>query len=254
MVSTRHHPKSFPAPATSTGTSPSPPPDSPISVVVPSPQKRKANRSGTKQSDVTQHTYSHKIAPLLMIWLFVSLPLVTWDTGYMLMRPHTMPGGKLHSPIWTPYALYGTVDYIYGWPAWDNHVGFSAAQASLNAVENVMYIYYLITILGNGAQNFFAAETMGEFFVGSKSNTVSGPGVAKAVLLLFAATVMTLSKTVLYWLNEYFSGYSNIGHNTVYRLIVLWILPNGLWLIFPTYMIWVLGKEIVAHMDSVDAE
>lgn len=69
-----------------------------------------------------------------------------------------------------------------------------------------MYIYYLITILGNGAQNFFAAGTMGEFFVGSKSNTVSGPGVAKAVLLLFAATVMTLSKTVLYC--EYYSDMS----------------------------------------------
>lgn len=204
MASTRHHPKAFPAPATSTGSlnpdagSPSPPPDGSISVVVPSAQKRKATPSGDKKSDVTQHTYSHQIAPLLIIWLFVSLPLVTWDTGYMLMRPHTMPGGKWHSPIWTPYALYGTVDYVYGWPAWDNHVGFSAAQASLNAVEIVMYIYYLTAIIRNGAQDFFAARTLGEFLAGSKSNTVSGPGVAKAVLMLFAATVMTWSKTILY--------------------------------------------------------
>jgi len=167
-------------------------------MVDPKPHARRGNRSSTKKNEVTQHTYSHKIAPLLIIWLFVSLPLVTWDTGYMLMRPHTMPGGKLHSPIWTPYALYGTVDYVYGWPAWDSHVGFSAAQSSLNAVENVLYIYYLATIIRNGAQDFFKARTFGEFLVGSKSNTVSGPGVAKAVLVLFAAAVMTLSKSVLY--------------------------------------------------------
>ncbi|KIW15305.1 hypothetical protein PV08_05350 [Exophiala spinifera] len=165
-----------------------------------------------------------------------------------------MPGGKLHSPIWTPYALYGTVDYVYGWPAWDNHVGFSAAQSSLNAVENVLYIYYLVTIIRNGAQDLFKARTFGEFLVGSKSNTVSGPGVAKAVLVLFASTVMTLSKSVLYWLNEYFSGFANVGHNTAYRLIVLWMIPNGFWLVFPTYMVWILGKEIVAHMDPTEGQ
>jgi hypothetical protein len=53
-------------------------------------------------------------------------------------------------------------------------------------------------------------------------------------------------------LNEYFGGFANIGHNTPYRLIVLWIIPNGLWLLFPTYMIYVLGKEILANMDGAD--
>ncbi|KAJ9496887.1 hypothetical protein H2202_007664 [Exophiala xenobiotica] len=109
-----------------------------------------------------------------------------------------MPGGKLHSPIWTPYALYGTVDYVYGWPAWDNHVGFSAAQALLNAFETVMYIYYLAIIIKSGADKYFTARSIDEFFVGSGEKTVSGPGVARAVLVLFSSAVMTLSKTVLY--------------------------------------------------------
>lgn len=190
----------------------------------------------------------------------------------MLLRPHTMPGGKLHSPIWTLYALYGTVDYIYGWPAWDNHVGFSAAQASLNALETIMYIYYLTVVIKSGAEKYFRAQSIDEFFLGSSENTVSGPGVARAVLMLFSTAVMTLSKTVLYCeqpltafperietdrllqigLNEYFGGFANIGHNTPYRLIMLWIIPNGLWLLFPTYMIYVLGKEILANMDRAD--
>lgn len=51
-------------------------------------------------------------------------------------------------------------------------------------------------------------------------------------------------------LNEYFSGFAGIGHNTAWDLFWLWILPNGLWLIFPSYMLVVLGKELVAGLDG----
>ncbi len=54
-----------------------------------------------------------------------------------------MPGGALHLPLFRPYALYGTVDYIYGWPAWRARNGFTAAQAGLNVVETVGYLGYL---------------------------------------------------------------------------------------------------------------
>lgn len=43
----------------------------------------------------------------------------------------------------------------------------------------------------------------------------------------FAAVVMTLSKTVLYWLQEYFCGGCSVGHNNMVDLITLWIIPNG---------------------------
>jgi hypothetical protein len=109
-----------------------------------------------------------------------------------------MPGGKFHSPIWKLYALYGTVDYVYGWPAWNGHVGFTAAQASLNAVETAMYIYYFVAIYRNASGNLLTTRSMKAFFLGDDDNSVRGPGVAKAVLYLFSAAVMTLSKTVLY--------------------------------------------------------
>lgn len=43
----------------------------------------------------------------------------------------------------------------------------------------------------------------------------------------FAAAVMTLSKTVLYWAQEYYCGGCAVGHNTMKDLIVYWIIPNG---------------------------
>jgi hypothetical protein len=54
-------------------------------------------------------------------------------------------------------------------------------------------------------------------------------------------------------LNEYFSGFANIGHNSAFNLVLLWIIPNGLWLIFPVYIIYVLGAEILEAMDGTQA-
>ena len=151
-----------------------------------------------KTSRSNSYLYAHKVPPMLLVWLYVSLPLVLWDTSYVFLRPHSMPGGKYHSPIWKLYALYGTVDYVYGWPAYDSHVGFTAAQASLNVVETAMYFFYLAAIYVNGSGNFFQTRDVKSFFLGEERNSVSGPGVASGVLYLFSAAIMTLSKTVLY--------------------------------------------------------
>jgi hypothetical protein len=48
-----------------------------------------------------------------------------------------------------------------------------------------------------------------------------------APVIGFAAAVMTLSKTVLYWAVEFFCGGCSVGHNTTFDLIVYWIIPNG---------------------------
>lgn len=134
-----------------------------------------------------------------MAWLLISTPLVIWDTGYVLGRPHTMPGGRYHNPIWTPYALYGSVDYFYGWPQWEARNGFTAAQGTLNLVETAMYFYYLYVVFSGVAEGWrsgiidkiWREKTKGRM-------VVEGPNTAAAVVVLFAAFVMTLSKTVLY--------------------------------------------------------
>lgn len=117
-----------------------------------------------------------------------------------------MPGGSLHSPIWKPYALYGTIDYIYGFPAWDAKNGFTAAQAALNVVETVGYTVYLWimwtkgrreSVTGRGAPSKNTVGMLGE------ARVVRGTMAAWAVLIGFGTSLMTVSKTVLYC--EYFS-------------------------------------------------
>jgi hypothetical protein len=143
----------------------------------------------------------------MILWLLVSLPLVAWDTGYVMLRPLTMPGGSLHWPIYIPYGLYGKVDYIYGWKAFNEHNGFTAAQATMNIAESLLYIYYLYILLAKGRpsskQGQGAPEAGLVGFLAYK-RTVEGTPAALAVLVAYAGALMTLSKTLLYckWLAD----------------------------------------------------
>lgn len=125
-----------------------------------------------------------------------------------------MPGGWAHAPLWTPYELYGRVDHMYGFKQWNLGNGFTAAQGVLNIIESLMYLVYL------GIWYRAAAGVVGE------RRRIAGRAGALAVVVGLSASVMTVSKTVLYWLNEYFSGFDNIGHNKPWDLLILWIIPK----------------------------
>ncbi|KAL5612699.1 hypothetical protein BROUX41_004212 [Berkeleyomyces rouxiae] len=175
-------------------------------------------------------TFTHTPTRLTLLWLAISCAVVTWDFCYVFLRPHSMPGGTLHA-LWAPYALYAEVDYVYGRAAYEAGDGFAPAQSALNVVETLMYLVYL------------AAAYRG-------AGTLRGRCGKLALLVGFSAAVMTLSKTVLYWANEIFAGFHNIGHNDMGTIIFMWIIPNGLWLILPTYMVVVMGRDILSGMDN----
>ncbi|OXV06309.1 hypothetical protein Egran_05923 [Elaphomyces granulatus] len=238
MDSTRQHPLEF-SPASSASS---------------------ANASVQSSSSTTSspnRKWMHTPSAAVTSWLIVAIPVVLWDAGFVLLRPHSLPGGKLHSPIWTPYALYVTVDYIYGWPAFNARNGFTAAQAVLNLVETAGYVYYLFVVSRYAVTSTTAASRpshkkgrRGLLWFLFDDKVVAGGIGAAALLVAFGAAVMTLSKTVLYLLNEVFSGFHNVGHNSAGTLVVYWILPNGLWIIFPGYMVYVFGSEILAALQA----
>lgn len=175
MVSTR---------SSSRADSPSPPPP-------PSRASRASRSTREKPTATTRPTFRHAPTPWTLLWLGVSLPLVIWDTGYVLGRPHTMEGGFAHWPLWSPYKLYGEVDHVYGWKAVRDGSGFTAAQGLLNLVETAMYLWYLWLWRARGKEE---VTTPG----GSGRRVVSGRAGALAVVVGFSAAVMTLSKTILY--------------------------------------------------------
>lgn len=226
MVSTRHHPSDFPPPAT--------------------PSPNGAKQSTPSRSSGGGSSFAHTPPKVVLLWLLGSIPFVLWDTGYIMLRPHSMPGGWLHSPIWTPYALYGTVDYVYGWPAFNARNGFTAAQGFMNLIESACYVFYLWVAFRHGeiasSGGRKKAEKKGAVESLVQDRVVGGRLGALSLLVVFSAMTMTLSKTLLYCehqilnsaltmlihtgFNELFSGFGNIGHNDLASLIPLWIIPK----------------------------
>ncbi|ROV92342.1 hypothetical protein VSDG_07294 [Cytospora chrysosperma] len=202
---------------------------------------RKNALSRSKRHASPPSGWSHAPTTTTLAWLAFSLPLVIWDTGYVLGRPATMPGGWAHAPLWTPYELYGEVDHMYGFKQYNLGNGFTAAQGVLNAVETFMYLLYF-TIWYSNAGSLGVKES-------SSRRRIAGKPAALAVLVGFSASIMTVSKTLLYWLNEYFSGFDNIGHNKPMDLLLMWIIPNGAWIIVPSIMIYQLGSEIFSAIN-----
>ncbi|KAG6861172.1 hypothetical protein C0995_002979 [Termitomyces sp. Mi166 len=120
---------------------------------------------------------------------------------------------------------------MYGWPALEANNGFTNAQSLLNAIETVLNIVYLYLA-------YVAAWP-------------------PASLVALVSASMTLSKTILYWAQEYYCGFCSIGHNTTYDLIVYWIIPNGcgvtmdlrLWIVVPAFIIVRIGKDLVQSLN-----
>jgi hypothetical protein len=196
MVSTRNHPKQFPESPTKRSTSRSISPavlvptidaalDTPASttsstMAPPATPATVSRGRGRPRTTTAAAGWAHQPTLLTRIWLLVSLPLVLWDTGYVLGRPHTLPGGAWHAPLWMPYELYGRVDLIYSPAAYARGEGFTGAQGLLNVVETALYLVYAAMVYGKSAGG------------------VGGRRGGLAALVGFAAAVMTLSKTVLY--------------------------------------------------------
>ncbi|KAI4742064.1 hypothetical protein E4T50_07496 [Aureobasidium sp. EXF-12298] len=247
MVSTRNHPQEFPLQEPNDLT-----PQTPSRVNLSS----MALQNASSQRDNRQKSWSHTPSLLTLTWLAISLPLVIWDTFYVFLRPHSMPGGKYQKPLWVPYELYGQVDHVYGWPAYNSGNGFTAAQSAVNVIECVGYIYYLYLVYAHGRteKNVQGTGAPDKQKIGklAQSRTVYGEAGAKAAVLLYGVALMTLSKTVLYLmagLNEVFSGFANIGHNDASSIFFLWALPNGAWIALPTYLVYVSAKEILEGLQ-----
>ncbi|KAJ1028594.1 hypothetical protein NDA16_001760 [Ustilago loliicola] len=166
-------------------------------------------------------TALHRPRFLVSAWLFLSSFVVAWDVGYILLRPRSMLGGDLHW-IWSPYKLYMNIDYIYGLPSWDTKDGFPAAQSLMNVAESFLNLLYVYLV-----------------------HLKATPGsIAVAPIWGLVAVTMTFSKTVLYVLNDYCCGWCKTGHNDWNTLIFLYILPNGLWLLFPAIIGFIFVREL----------
>ncbi|KAF8628925.1 hypothetical protein AX15_003644 [Amanita polypyramis BW_CC] len=180
----------------------------------------------TTKALIKASTMAVKTYTWISLWFLISAPVIFWDVGYCFMRPRSMRGGDLHW-LWKPYSIYQDIDLVYGLPSLQDGDGFPNAQSLLNVIETLMNLAYVYL-----------------------AHVAEWPG---APLIGFSSAVMTLSKTVLYWTQEYYCNYCAVGHNTLENLIIYWIIPNGLWIVIPSLIVKRLGTDLAVSLIRTSA-
>jgi hypothetical protein len=74
-----------------------------------------------------------RVSGFITYWLLLSSLIVVWDAGFVLTRPHSMPGGKW-AHIWKPSELYITIDKMYG----NMEDKFVFTQSCFNVLEIII--------------------------------------------------------------------------------------------------------------------
>jgi hypothetical protein len=153
----------------------------------------------------------------ITVWFALSLPLIAWDVSFVLLRPLSMPGGRL-AFLWGPYAKYITVDLSYG----DLHNPFVRAQALMSVAELVLALFALWLAHGTKRR-------------------------ALGTLLVFTTASLTCAKTLLIFTIEAVSGLAHIGHNSLSDMTWLYFVPNGMWIVVPLLVARWTGKALLAR-------
>jgi hypothetical protein len=218
MVGTRSHPEDFPAtstesPAKRTTRASGSTTSSSVEMPPPSPQVSYPLTSNMKQvpiksqpsstSRTTPRTpnaqlWAHTPPAITLPWLSIGLPLVIWDTIYILGRPHTFAGGAIAWPLWIPYELYGRVDPVYSPESYYNGLGWTGAQALGNVFETLAYFFYIWIVVMHGRKEGKVPGVLGSLGALGEKRRVGGMWGAVANLVGYTTFMVTLAKTVLY--------------------------------------------------------
>lgn len=68
-------------------------------------------------------------------------------------------------------------------------------------------------------------------------------------VIAFAVTLLTSSKTILYFLQEYYCGWCNTAQNDRFTFWTVWVATNGTWIVVPTIAVLVLGAGLIKALS-----
>jgi len=190
--------------------------------------------------------WAHTPPAITLPWLAVGIPLVIWDTIYILGRPHTFAGGAIAWPLWIPYELYGRVDPVYSPESYYNGLGWTGAQALGNVFETLAYFFYMWIVVTHGRKVGKGEGVFGSMGPVGEKRRVEGMWGAVANLVGYTTFMVTLAKTVLYsrsWearlmvilllltcvcvvYNDAFMGFPVFRHNNWFNFIFVYAIPK----------------------------
>ncbi|KIM39356.1 hypothetical protein M413DRAFT_29514 [Hebeloma cylindrosporum] len=158
----------------------------------------------------------------ISLWFLVTAPIILWDASYVLMRPRSMEGGDLRW-FWSGFDRYERIDTVYSVKGYHEKAGFAPAAAISNLVETSLNLAYVYT-------------------VHLSPNNI-------APLFGFAGAGVTLSKTTIWVLQEYFCGRCSSKNIDPAEILKFWIAPNVLWFSFCALIVIRLGTDITQALN-----
>jgi len=125
--------------------------------------------------------------------------------------------------------MFERIDQVYSVKGYHEKAGFAPAAAVSNLIETSLNLAYLYSV------------------------HVSPANIAP--LFGFAGASLTLSKTILWILQEYFcGGCSMVDEDLFPDIFKYWICPNILWLSFCTLIVARLGGDISSSLSRPSAK
>ncbi|KDR78743.1 hypothetical protein GALMADRAFT_223993 [Galerina marginata CBS 339.88] len=159
----------------------------------------------------------------ISLWFLITAPIILWDAGYVLMRPRSMEGGDLRW-FWSGFDTYERIDNVYSVKGYHEKAGFAPAAAVSNLIETSLNLIYLYSV-------YLSPRNI-------------------APLFGFAGAGLTLSKTTIWVLQEYFCGLcSRTETSDFYEILKFWIAPNVVWFTLCSLIVVRLGRDISASLS-----
>ena len=149
-----------------------------------------------------------QLHPVAFYWLLFATPIVLWDATFLVFRPASFPDAEW-GWIWeSAYRIYMEVDRTYA--DLENRTAYALGFANL--VESMIALFALFMHYRN-------RKTL-------------------ALLIAIGCSTSTAIKTLFFFFIEWAHDFHGIGHNTLADAIFLYWIPNGIWVVMPTWVAW----------------
>ncbi|KAF9475479.1 hypothetical protein BDN70DRAFT_249555 [Pholiota conissans] len=137
-----------------------------------------------------------------------------------------MEGGDLRW-FWSGFDMYERIDNVYSVKGYHEKAGFAPAAAVSNLIETSLNLLYVILV-----------------YIYPKNI---------APLFGFAGAGLTLSKTMIWILQEHFCGRcSQSSMSTFEETLKFWVAPNIVWVAFCSMIVIKLGRDICSSLNQPD--
>ncbi|XP_022326267.2 uncharacterized protein LOC111126142 [Crassostrea virginica] len=175
----------------------------------------------TKKTSTTGVTQNPARLPgWILGWMFTNAVTCTWDASFIMFRPQSLPGGA-YAWVWYLYKYYVNIDKRY----LDTSDPFVKAISLQNYVEVILSIVTIIL-----------------HFLSSRHTR----------LMAYNVNIMTMWKTVTYFLM--FTDVCGAGHwigtDSSLTLVLLFYIPNGIWIGVPLLAMYQLWPSLLQGPDS----